>query len=140
MKRIEITKKNNLAALYPKIAAQWHPEKNGNLLPETVRVETTLRPWWRCEKGHEWQAKTSARAAGLGCPICQESGTYIRGKNDLQTLCPQLAAQWHPEKNGTLYPADVSAQSNRKVWWQCEKGHEWQASVQGRVVQNSRCP
>ena len=56
MGRIKITSENCLASLYPEIAAQWHPEKNGSLTPETVRVETTLRPWWKCEKGHEWQA------------------------------------------------------------------------------------
>ena len=140
MGRIKITSKNCLASLYPEIAAQWHPEKNGSLTPETVRVETTLRPWWKCEKGHEWQAKTTARAAGLGCPVCQELKTYIRGKNDLKTLCPAIAAQWHPTKNGGLMPSDLCAQSNKRVWWRCEKGHEWQTSVQGRVVQNSRCP
>ena len=37
-------------------------------------------------------------------------------------------------------PSDLCAQSNKRVWWRCEKGHEWQTSVQGRVVQNSRCP
>lgn len=140
MARIKITPENCLASLYPEIAAQWHPDKNGELTPETVRVETTLRPWWRCGKGHEWQAKTTARAAGLGCPACQEWKTYIRGKNDLQTLCPAIAAQWHPTKNDGLKPADVRAQSNRKVWWKCENGHEWRATIQGRVVQNSRCP
>ena len=140
MGRIKITSENCLASLYPEIAVQWHPEKNGSLTPETVRVETTLRPWWKCEKGHEWQAKTTARAAGLGCPVCQELKTYIRGKNDLKTLCPAIAAQWHPTKNGGLMPSDLCAQSNKRVWWRCEKGHEWQSSVQGRVVQNSRCP
>ncbi|MBQ9032812.1 MAG: zinc-ribbon domain-containing protein, partial [Parasporobacterium sp.] len=140
MKRIKITPENCLASLYPKIAAQWHPEKNGDLTPETVRVETTLRPWWRCEKGHEWQAKTTARAAGLGCPVCQELKTYIRGKNDLQTLCPAIAAEWHPTRNDGLTPVDVRAQSNRKAWWICKNGHEWRATIQGRVVQNSRCP
>jgi len=140
VKRTKITPENCLASLYPEIAAQWHPEKNGDLTPEMVRVETTIRPWWRCEKGHEWQAKTSARSAGLGCPVCQELRTYVRGKNDLQTLCPAIAAQWHPTKNDGLKPVDVRAQSNRKAWWICENGHEWRATIQGRVVQNSRCP
>ncbi len=140
MRRIEVTKENSLASLYPEIAAQWHSEKNGDLTPEMVRVETTLKPWWRCEKGHEWQAKTSARAAGLGCPVCQETGTFIKGKNDLQTLCPEIAAQWHPEKNNGMRPSDVPAQCSKKIWWKCREGHEWQVSVQARVVQNSRCP
>ena len=95
MTRIKITPENCLASLYPEIAAQWHPDKNGELTPETVRVETTLRPWWRCGKGHEWQAKTTARAAGLGCPVCQDWKKYIRGK----TTCRPYAR--HSRHNGT---------------------------------------
>ena len=140
MRRIPITAENCLATLHPEISAQWHPEKNAGLTPEMVRVEAVSRPWWRCEKGHEWRMKISARVAGLGCPICLETGKYIRGKNDLQTLCPGISGEWHPEKNGKLKARDVSAQCNWRAWWKCAEGHEWQTSIQGRVVQNSRCP
>src|SRR5207253_1198304 len=48
---------------------------------------------------------------------------------------PDLVAQWHPTRNGTLLPADVNAGSHRKVWWRCPNGpdHEWCASVKTRV-------
>ncbi|MBT6207676.1 MAG: zinc-ribbon domain-containing protein [Francisellaceae bacterium] len=39
----------------------------------------------------------------------------------------QLAQEWHKEKNGKLKPEDVTKNSNKKVWWQCKKGHEWEA-------------
>lgn len=140
MARIQVTGENCLAILRPDIAAQWHPTKNEGLTPNMVRVKGVAPLWWICEKGHEWQAPVSARVAGLGCPVCLEIGKYIRGKNDLLTLCSGIAAQWHPVKNGDLKPRDVSSQSNQKVWWKCEKGHEWRTSVQGRVRQNSACP
>ena len=45
---------------------------------------------------------------------------------------PKLAKQWHPKKNGVLTPEEVSAFSGKKVWWQCKKGHEWEAVIANR--------
>ena len=39
----------------------------------------------------------------------------------------ELAKEWHPTKNGSLTPADLTLGSNKRVWWICSKGHEWQA-------------
>jgi hypothetical protein len=38
----------SLAALYPDLAAQWDPEKNGALRPEDVPAKTIRKAWWRC--------------------------------------------------------------------------------------------
>lgn len=51
---------------------------------------------------------------------------------------PELVRQWS-EKNGLLKPEKVTMGSNRKVWWVCEKGHEWQATVRSRVS-GAGCP
>ncbi len=53
---------------------------------------------------------------------------------------PDLAAQWHPTKNGDLRPQDVVAGSRRKVWWQCPKGHVWQAAIASRAGGGAGCP
>lgn len=45
---------------------------------------------------------------------------------------PALAAQWHPTKNGELTPRDVAPGAGRKAWWQCEKGHAWEAVINSR--------
>ena len=37
------------------------------------------------------------------------------------------------KKNGALTPNQVTPKSHRKVWWQCEEGHEWETSVQSRT-------
>jgi DNA-directed RNA polymerase subunit RPC12/RpoP len=50
----------------------------------------------------------------------------------LQIKAPHLAQEWHPTKNGDLTPSTVSPYSMKKVWWKCERGHEWQASVSNR--------
>ena len=51
----------------------------------------------------------------------------------------ELSKQWHPTKNRDLTPRDVTLHSSRKVWWICEKNHEWDAVVFARVRGNG-CP
>ncbi len=47
---------------------------------------------------------------------------------------PTIARQRHPTINGQLTPENVMAQSNKKVWWICDKGHEYSSVVSNRVV------
>lgn len=131
---------NDLATLFPDLAAQWHPTKNGPLTPRNVTPGTSRRVWWQCEKGHAWQAAVSSRSReGTGCPICA-GRQVVAGENDLQTYFPEIAAQWHPTKNGHLTPQSLSAYANRKVWWLCPLGHEYQAMVSARTRNNTGCP
>ena len=57
---------------------------------------------------------------------------------NLYVLRPDLAMEWHPTKNGNLGPKDVTPGSPKKIWWLCEKGHWWQASVRCRT-RGMRC-
>jgi hypothetical protein len=52
---------------------------------------------------------------------------------NLLVLRPDLARQWHPTRNGTLGPKDVTPGSGRKIWWLCDQGHWWLASVRDRT-------
>lgn len=130
---------NDLASQNPKLAAQWHPVKNNELTPDQVFPHTAKKVWWICEQGHEWEAVVSSRMAGAGCPICAKR-KIKQGENDLSSTHSFLAAQWHPTKNGTLSPNEVVSGSIRKVWWQCDRGHEWQASIASRAHAGNNCP
>ena len=129
----------DFATLWPELAAQWHPTRNGALTPSEVLPGSHRKVWWRCEKGHEWQAEVKTRVNGCGCPVCANR-KLAEGENDLATLRPELAAQWHPTRNGSLTPGDLTAGTRRKVWWRCDKGHEWQASVLSRTSLGNGCP
>ena len=137
--RYAIPGESDLATLYPAIAAQWHPVKNGELAPQYVKPKSNKKVWWICDKGHEWTAKVVDRVNGNGCPYC--SGRYvIRGINDLLTVNPELAKEWDGEKNGSLTPCDVKTGSNKVVWWRCSKcGHSWKSSVNNRNKHHA-CP
>ena len=128
---ISFLKNKSLAITNPSLASEWHPTKNGKLSPEMYSTSSGEKVWWLGKCGHEWQATIAARNAGSGCPYC--SGQYrIVGKNDLSSVNPKLAGEWHPTKNKSLLPKDVGANSNKKVWWLGKCGHEWQAVVADR--------
>jgi hypothetical protein len=59
----------------------------------------------------------------------------------LAELRPDLAAQWHPTRNDSRQPVEVTTGSSRKVWWKCPNGpdHEWSSKVSHRVS-GAGCP
>lgn len=130
-------KQNSFAALYPDILKEWHPVKNGSLSPEKLKPRAANRIWWICAKGHEWEATLHNRVGGTGCPYC--SGRRVCYETSLQNRNPDLAKEWHPFKNQELTPKDVALNYNKKVWWKCKRGHEWQASPNGRA-RGTGCP
>lgn len=131
-------KEQSLAKNYPELAKEWHPAKNGKLKPELVSYGSDKKVWWRCDKGHEWEAVISSRVSGVGCPFCS-GNRVIKGENDLLTLYPLIAAEWHPTKNGDLKPNEVAIKSNKKVWWLAKCGHEWETLIISRISGNN-CP
>ena len=120
------------------LMAQWNWERNVDVAPTQLTLGSNKKVWWKCDEGHEWQATIASRNSGCGCPCC--AGRFaVKGENDLYTVNPTLADEWNYEKNNGLTPADVLPNSNKKVWWKCSQGHEWQAKIQGRT-KGSGCP
>ena len=105
---------NDLATLYPDIAAQWDGMKNGALRPNNVTAGSNRRVWWRCEKGHSYRAMIAQRVQrGDGCPYCANR-KVLPGFNDLATVQPLVTKQWHETLNGALTPEMVTAGSHKK--------------------------
>lgn len=131
---------NDLATLKPEIAKEWHPTKN-KTTPQDYAPRSNKKAWWKCKKGHEWEAPISYRTGkrGGGCSYCLNQ-KILEGFNDLESLNPFLAAEWNTERNGELTPSQVSLGADKKVWWKCSKGHEWQAQIHDRSGKNSGCP
>ena len=121
--------KEPLSITRPELVSEWHATKNGNRTPENVSAGSHKKVWWRCQidPSHEWEVSPGSRSHGSGCPFGR------RGTPDksLAFLFSQLAALWHPTKNGNRTPAQFLPQSNVKVWWRCPNGpdHEWLAYI-----------
>ena len=139
--RIVVPGVNDLATIHPDLARQLHPTRNGDFDPTTVLAGTDTRLWWQCERGHEWEAACSSRSGPgkRGCPFCTNL-KVLAGYNDLATTHPALASQWHPSRNDELQPSNIVAGTNIKVWWQCLRGHNWQATVNSRSGRGLGCP
>lgn len=129
--------KNNLYEDNPNLAKEWHPILNASLTPKHVKPKSNKKVWWVCPRGHEWQAVICDRSVGNGCPVC--AGKIVHQDNCLATVNPTLAAEWHPTKNLPATPKDITANCRRRIWWQCKKGHEWQAYMYNRSI-GDNCP
>jgi hypothetical protein len=134
------TAANNLALLHPDLADQWRPQRNGDLKPSQTTPSSHRTVWWRCKRDHEWPAIISSRTrlSRNGCPYC--SNQKVGYGNDLATRYPATAATWHPTRNAPLTPADVTAGSDKKIWWLCPNGHTWQTTIDSRTSRQSGCP
>lgn len=131
---------NDLNTMYPEIAKEWHPTKNGVLTPHDVTGGSSKKVWWLCPKGHSYQQTVTKRTKRkYNCPYCS-GHKVLKGFNDLETVNPHLAKEWHPIKNGNLTPSDVTAGSGKRVWWLCPIGHEYQAVIRDRNSSNTQCP
>ena len=123
----------------PELLKDWDYESNGN--PSDYSPQANVKVNWICHVcGHRWKAKINNRSNGRGCPCCSHR-VLVKGKNDLLTLDPKLAKEWHPTKNGDLTPSDVMPGSGKKVWWICPNGHEYEATPNKRTSgQGTNCP
>ena len=129
---------NDLATTHPDIAAQWDYEKNGDLKPEDVTAGKDMKVWWKCGKGHRWEALVYSRKNGNGCPFCA-GAAVLQGFNDLATLKPELLKEWDYEKNHGMDPENISPGAGKYAWWVCGKGHRWKAMVSSRCA-GRNCP
>jgi hypothetical protein len=125
---------NRLSMLRPDLIGQWDLERNGTLTPHDVSVGSSIRVHWKCPAGpdHRWVTSVQKRSSGQGCPAC--SGNQVSITNSLLTGRPDLAAQLDARRSG-VSAAELTVNSNRKVWWICpiDPEHTWDAVVNNRA-------
>ena len=137
----KVDNSNSLFSLFPLIAKEWHPTKNGNLTPDKVSFGSGEKVWWLCKKGHNYDSFVYSRTSEkkIGCPYC--SGHKATKKNNLSETHPEIAKEWHPNKNRDLKPNKVSYGSGKKVWWLCpKKGHSYNQPIVKRTGRGDSCP
>ena len=149
---------NDLQTKRPDIAAKWHPSRNGTLTPDMVTPNSKKTVWWffpyddpntGCHFDFEWPAPiVNVTTSAFACPFLT-GRTVWKGFNDLQTKRPDIAAKWHPSRNGTLSPDMVTFKSNKTVWWffpydDPDTGRhfdfEWRAKIYYVVNYAFECP
>lgn len=148
---------NDLATTHPILAKQWNYKRNGNLKPTDVTYGSHKKVWWYVLHYDkflnrffllEWDAIIYNRSLRINDNPYLAGKKVLKGFNDLATMNPDVAKDWHPTKNGDLKPTDVAANSHRKVWWQKSfvdlwtgqiVTHEW-LSIIGERNDGDDCP
>ena len=105
------------------LLSQWDHSLNeldGNY-PDNTTLGSNKLIWWTCDQcprghKHSWQARPSRRLGSepTGCPVC--FGLNVCECNSLQTLHPDIAADFDVEANG-LTAAQVTAANTSKYRW-----------------------
>lgn len=73
-------------------------------------------------------------------PQIVSSIELTRKEGSLETLFPQIAAEWDFEKNAPLNPDFVKAKSKRRYWWVCSSNHHYIMAVCSRTCAGQSCP
>lgn len=140
--RRAIPGETDILTLYPDLVPLWDYDKN-TVDPHTLRPSSIRKMWWKCPLQHSWEARIEDLTIhGQRCPFCAGQRAFY-GFNDLETMFPEIAAEWDYEKNGDLTPRDVTRGAIRKVWWICPRGHSYSAHINNRTdahTGGSGCP
>lgn len=120
---------NDLETVFPEIAKLWDYSRNGKKTPQNVPHGHDTKVWWICDKGHSHQQTVYEKTGKIkkGCPICAGKKTE-KGFNDLATTRPEYLEYWSFEKNKDISPYELTASSNKTVWWKCKVGHDFERS------------
>lgn len=127
---------------YPELIDDWDFESNA-VDPSTLGASNETVVHWKCHKcGYEWDMSVNKRARmRTPCPVCSGSRKLIiKGKNDLETLRPDLMIDWDWERN-TKKPSELRITSHYQANWKCHKcGHTWSSRLDTRTANGSGCP
>ena len=135
---LSILEKKSIAHVHPELVSEWDYEKNDGITLDQIDAGSNMKFWWKCSKGHSWQAAPIVRARPAGCPYCSNV-KVLPGFNDLETLYPEIAKEWDYEKNDSK-PSNFTAKSGKQVWWIDKYGHSWKSVINNRTVNHRGCP
>ncbi len=125
----------NLTEARPELLLLWDYTNNSGVSPKSIRASSRQKVWWLCDNGHSYMQAIADKVKGSNCPDCarkQRAETVrlrkLERTGSLHDNLPELVREWHPSRNGTLQPQELSSGSHQTVWWRCQFGHEWQES------------
>ncbi|MFM6948729.1 MAG: zinc-ribbon domain-containing protein [Aquirufa sp.] len=130
---------------FPKIASDWDYENNKGVDIKLVYRTSRLLVHWKCINGHKYMTSVFSRVRSNGCKECNKvffsevriksnalNGTSFADEN------PEIVIEWNLVRN-KFSPNEVTSKSDLKIWFKCNKGHEWMTSPKART-RGDGCP
>jgi very-short-patch-repair endonuclease len=134
----KVTPTYNLEVLFPVIACQWHPTKNGDVSPKHLPPQSNKEFWWTCEFGHEWKAAVSSRHRA-NCPKCYKQSHYKKPNVKLKTS--RISMELYEFQENYHEYLNLYINSTKKVKWKCSDcGDIWENTIRKRTAENQGCP
>lgn len=130
-------RRGTVAEECPRVAKMWHPTAN-SVSPEKVTCGSSRKialicPMCGYGENGEWHPPiASACQTNGGCPVCS-GRVLVEGVNDVASVHPEIAAQWHPTLNA-FPPTRVTPGSSKHVYLVCKdcgygENGEWHPAV-----------
>lgn len=120
----------------PELIGLWHPDNT--LDPKTITTGSDKKVLWKCPN-HDfpYSASPLSMVRGRRCNVCTGK-KVVSGYNDVGSTGRNYISQWDHARNPPI--TEVSAQSNKKVWWKCTLNHSWEESPYFRLRRGDGCP
>ncbi len=104
-----VSNNNRLSLLFPEIASEWHPTKNGDLTPNNTSYGSDKKIWWLCSNGHEYFSSIGNRTMGkTACPRCI---TTSKGEDEIENFLLSNNIFYTPQKTFE------NCKNKRELWF-----------------------
>ena len=129
---------NDLGTVNPLLASEFDVEAN-KITASEIHNGARKKVWWICKQGHKWKTSVHQRKISQSeCPYC--TGRFaINGISDFSSTHPDLLKDLHLTKNNNIDLNKIKHGSHTKLWWMCDKGHEWKTYIYNRSY-GKGCP
>ena len=141
LRRSEETNKRHLDRLgsiaekYPNLLQYWDYASNNVRNPKNVTAVLTNTYSWICNHQHTFTKLLKSMIKDQSCSVCTSSESALAHK------FPALLNEWDYEKNQNLDPLTIRSGSDKRVWWKCVEGHEWNTRIVSRTGEKkTNCP
>lgn len=142
---------NSIAAKSPDLARWFDEEKNGVSAGEVGYSLRSIDYWWTCPTcGESFRCTPYKVGRIIGgrkttAHVCCDGEPAIRGVNTLDTLFPEITAEFTPpQRHRKLKPEFITPADDTMIWWKCSRCHElWPATPRDRTiwsVYRKKCP
>lgn len=130
-----VSLENSLHKLFPKIAKEFHPTKNGKLTAKTISPGSNRNIWWHCKNNHEWQARPTKRKQNNrngDCPKCRSFGFNY----------PKLLKYWDYKNKVSPYSLRLASfkLESKNLFFICKNNHSFKKSLKAFKMSPNHCP
>ena len=125
---------------FPKLMEKYDYINNKDVNLKSLTARSSKQIYWKCPKCKGSYLAVIASQWDHDCPYCAHYKPY-KGKTDLLTKFPKIVNLYWDYKRNKIRPDEISAFSNKTVFWQCSEGHPtWRAKVESLTKSGTRCP